>query len=53
MRDMFRRYGGTLTGSFILLTAFWLLALVVLPNITLFEFIVPVLSAGHRDRRHE
>jgi spermidine/putrescine transport system permease protein len=50
MRDMLRRYGGTLTGSFVLLTAFWLLALVVLPNITLFEssfrFYLPVTEIG-------
>jgi spermidine/putrescine transport system permease protein len=37
MQDLLRRYGGTLTGAFMLLTAFWLLALVILPNVTLFE----------------
>ena len=37
MQDLFRRYGKSLTALFLLLTAFWLLALVVLPNISLFE----------------
>lgn len=37
MQDLIRRYGTGLTGAFILLTAFWLLCLVILPNITLFE----------------
>ncbi len=37
MQDLLRRYGATLTGAFIFLTAFWLLALIILPNITLFE----------------
>lgn len=37
MQDLLKRYGGTLTGAFVLLTTFWLLMLVVLPNITLFE----------------
>ncbi len=37
MTDLLRRYGATLSGAFILLTAFWLLALVILPNVTLFE----------------
>jgi spermidine/putrescine transport system permease protein len=37
MQDLFRRYGTSLTALFVLLTAFWLLALVVLPNISLFE----------------
>ena len=32
MKDLLRRYGATLTGAFVLLTAFWLLALVILPN---------------------
>jgi spermidine/putrescine transport system permease protein len=35
--DLLRRYGGPLAGLFILLTAFWLLMLVVLPYIYLFE----------------
>jgi spermidine/putrescine transport system permease protein len=37
MQDLIRRYGTTLTGLFVLLTAFWLLALVILPNVSLFE----------------
>jgi spermidine/putrescine transport system permease protein len=37
MGDLIRRYGGTLTATFILLVAFWLLALVILPNVTMFE----------------
>lgn len=37
MGDLLRRYGTGLTGIFIVLTAFWLLALIILPNITLFE----------------
>lgn len=50
MRDMLRRYGATLTGAFFLLTAFWLLILVILPNITLFESsfrpYLPVVDIG-------
>jgi spermidine/putrescine transport system permease protein len=37
MKDLFRRYGAALSFVFVLLTAFWLLALVILPNVTLFE----------------
>jgi spermidine/putrescine transport system permease protein len=37
MRDLLRRYGPALSGLFILLTAFWLLALVILPYLYLFE----------------
>lgn len=37
MQDLLRRYGTGLTGAFILLTAFWLLVLIVLPNLYLFE----------------
>ena len=37
MQDLLRRYGVTLTGAFVLLTAFWLLMLIILPNITLFR----------------
>jgi spermidine/putrescine transport system permease protein len=37
MQDLLRRYGLGLTSLFILLTAFWLLILVIFPNITLFE----------------
>jgi len=50
MQDLLRRYGGTLTTAFFLLTAFWLLALVILPNVTLFEssfrFYLPVTEIG-------
>ncbi|OYW60235.1 MAG: hypothetical protein B7Z31_04480 [Rhodobacterales bacterium 12-65-15] len=37
MGDLLRRYGTTLTGVFVLLTAFWLLALVILPNLSMLE----------------
>jgi spermidine/putrescine transport system permease protein len=37
MNELVRRYGLSLSWSFAGLTAFWLLALVILPNITLFE----------------
>jgi spermidine/putrescine transport system permease protein len=37
MEQLIRRYGTTLTAVFVLLTGFWLLALVVLPNVSLFE----------------
>ena len=37
MNDLLRRYGVGLTTAFILLTTFWLLILVILPNIYLFE----------------
>lgn len=37
MHDLLKRYGAGLTGAFILLTAFWLLVLIVLPNLYLFE----------------
>lgn len=37
MKDLLNRYGAGLTTVFVLLTAFWLLALVILPNIYLFE----------------
>jgi len=50
MQDLLRRYGGTLTATFVLLTAFWLLALVILPNLTLFEasfrYYLPVVDIG-------
>ena len=50
MESLLRRYGATLTGAFVLLTAFWLLALVILPNITLFEAsfrpYLPVVDIG-------
>ena len=37
MQDLLRRYGPVLTGFIILIVAFWLLILVIIPNITLFE----------------
>jgi spermidine/putrescine transport system permease protein len=37
MQDLIRRYGRGLTGVFVALTAFWLLALVILPNFAMFE----------------
>jgi spermidine/putrescine transport system permease protein len=37
MKDLLNRYGALLTTVFCLLTGFWLLVLVVLPNIYLFE----------------
>jgi spermidine/putrescine transport system permease protein len=37
MNDLLRRYGTTMTVLFCLLTAFWLLVLVILPNLYLFE----------------
>ena len=37
MSQLLRRYGTGLTAAFILLTAFWLLMLVILPNVALFE----------------
>jgi spermidine/putrescine transport system permease protein len=36
--ELIRRYGTSLTGIMVLFTAFWLLALVVFPNIVLFMF---------------
>lgn len=37
MQDLIRRYGLGLTGLMCLIVAFWLLMLVIIPNITLFE----------------
>ncbi len=37
MQDLIRRYGMGLTGLMCLIVAFWLLMLVIIPNITLFE----------------
>ena len=37
MGDLLRRYGTGLTAAFVLLTAFWLLILLILPNLTMFE----------------
>ncbi len=38
MGELYRRYGKPISYLMVLLTAFWLLALVVIPNIVLFEF---------------
>jgi spermidine/putrescine transport system permease protein len=38
MRELVRRYGLTLSGVIIFLVGFWLLALVVLPNLSLLQF---------------
>lgn len=50
MQDLLRRYGTGLTGAFILLTAFWLLLLIILPNFYLFEHsfrpYLPVAEVG-------
>jgi spermidine/putrescine transport system permease protein len=37
MRHLLRRYGAGLTAAFVALTAFWLLMLVILPNVALLE----------------
>ena len=37
MQDLLRRYGPDLSGLIVLLVAFWLVMLVIVPNITLFE----------------
>jgi spermidine/putrescine transport system permease protein len=50
MQELLRRYGVGLTAAFIGLTAFWLLILVILPNVTLFESsfrpYLPVVDVG-------
>ncbi|MEY4872613.1 MAG: hypothetical protein RLZZ563_1943, partial [Pseudomonadota bacterium] len=50
MQDLIRRYGPGLTGIICLLVAFWLLMLVIIPNITLFESsfrpYLPVVDIG-------
>jgi spermidine/putrescine transport system permease protein len=50
MGELLKRYGGTLTGAFILLTGFWLLMLIILPNLALFETsfrpYLPVVDMG-------
>lgn len=50
MQDMLRRYGSSLTAAFVALVAFWLLVLVILPNLTLFEQsfrpYLPVVDVG-------
>jgi spermidine/putrescine transport system permease protein len=37
MQDLLKRYGAGLTTAFVLLTLFWLLILLILPNLTMFE----------------
>lgn len=50
MTDLIRRYGVTITALMCLLVAFWLLMLVIVPNITLFEQsfrpYLPVVDVG-------
>lgn len=50
MHELLRRYGTGLTGAFVLLTAFWLLILLILPNLTMFESsfrpYLPVVDVG-------
>ena len=50
MRELVRRYGAALSIAIVGLTVFWLLALVILPNITLFESsfrpYLPVIQVG-------
>lgn len=38
MGELYRRYGKVLTAAMIALTSFWLLALVIVPNLVLFQF---------------
>ncbi len=50
MTELLRRYGTGLTAAFLLLTAFWLLILLILPNLTMFESsfrpYLPVIEVG-------
>ncbi|WP_309667584.1 ABC transporter permease [Tabrizicola sp.] len=50
MQEMMKRYGGTLTAMILLLTAFWILILLILPNLTMFESsfrpYLPVIDVG-------
>ena len=50
MEYLLRRYGAVLTGTFIGLTGFWLLVLIILPNVTLFESsfrpYLPIVDVG-------
>ncbi len=50
MGDLIRRYGRGLTGLFVLLVAFWVLVLVILPNVAMFEQsfrpYIPVVEIG-------
>lgn len=54
MEDLLRRYGRGLTGVFCLLVAFWVIVLVVLPNVAMFEqsfrpYLPVVEMGGPRD----
>ncbi len=50
MQEMMKRYGGALTAIILLLTTFWILVLLILPNLTMFESsfrpYLPVLDIG-------
>ncbi len=50
MGDLIRRYGRGLTGLFVLLVVFWVLVLVILPNVAMFEQsfrpYIPVVEIG-------
>ncbi|MGL4319345.1 MAG: ABC transporter permease [Paracoccaceae bacterium] len=50
MDQMLKRYGMGLSGAIVLLTAFWLLILLILPNLTMFESsfrpYLPVVDVG-------
>lgn len=50
MQDLLRRYGPGLSGLIVLLVAFWLVMLVIVPNVTLFEQsfrpYLPVVDVG-------
>lgn len=50
MGELLRRYGTGLTTAFVVLTAFWLLVLVILPNVALFEAsfrpYLPIVDVG-------
>ena len=37
MQELLRRYRSTLTGTLVILTAFWLLAMVIIPNLVMLE----------------
>ena len=50
MQDLLRRYGMGLTVAIFLLTVFWLVILLILPNLTMFESsfrpYLPVVDVG-------
>ncbi len=50
MQEMMKRYGGALTAIILLLTTFWILVLLILPNLTMFESsfrpYLPVVDIG-------